>query len=544
MITNLVALTVGLASTASAFTCTGNYFSFYNRGGNAMTYGRLDPILQPGTQSPHMHSFDGANVVSATTDYANTQGATCTTARLKQDKSIYWRPTLYWNGNGTGFHRVPEQATKIYYKYGDGASWANVTEFPGDFNMLVGYPDKRADGDNPAGVRWGCHTPDGRSDPIFANGFPTGFQSCDYGFASEVTFPSCWNGNKLNPASPYDHMAYPLNTGVGLENCPTTHRAARFPTIFIEFWYDVSSFNKQYASTNKPWVLSNGDPTGYSFHADFLNGWEKGVLGKATGETNNCNCGCGCGQEQMEQCFGKENVNNDSDPSWASCDQVIASDSSETGALVQKLPGCNPIQAGPASATKVTSAGCDATAVAGSKGPNSSSSAAAAASHAAASATSAPSSAAAVSSAVAASSRAVKDDANTHMSVTMSFGNKGQAGGYLTATPAAASSQRYGTAPSVSLRPAGDKLPSLSLVATPHAGSKPTGSGSGSGSGSPAGGPAAGDCKTVTVTITPTIYVTAGTNTTSCGSGTVTQTMTHTATITVPASGGMNYGSY
>jgi hypothetical protein len=270
MFTNIVTLTA-LATTASAFTCTGNYFSFYNRGGDAMSYQRLDPVLSPGTKSGHLHSFDGANVLSASTNFADTQSATCTTARIKPDKSLYWRPTLMWNGNGTGYHRVQEQATKIYYKFGDANAWANVTAFPDDFEMIAGFPNKRSDGDNPAGVRWGCHQPDGSSDPLFTNGFPKGFSRCDYGFASEVTYPSCWNGNKLDPQKPYDHMAYPLGNGhVGIENCPTTHRAARFPTIFIEYWWDISAFTGFYGPNDSPWVLSNGDPTGYSFHGDFV----------------------------------------------------------------------------------------------------------------------------------------------------------------------------------------------------------------------------------------------------------------------------------
>lgn len=355
MFTNLFAATAAMAATVSAFDCSGNYFSFYNRAG-PMSYQRLDPALFPGTQSPHMHSFDGGNALEASSDFDGQMGSSCTTARIKPDKSLYWRPTLYWNGNNTGFYRVPETAAKIYYKFGDGSSWANVTEFPENFNMIAGDPFKRADGSNPAGVRWACHQPDGGSTDIYSNGFPTGFQSCNFGFASEVTFPSCWNGKQLDPSNPSAHMAYPTNGGVGLENCPTTHRAARFPTIFIEFWYDISSFKGQYSASSNPWVLSNGDPTGYGFHADFLNGWEKGVLGKATAESGGCYCGCGCGNDQMKQCFGSANVNDEGDADFKQC----AASTSDAETKVEKLPGCNPIQSGPARATVVSGAGCDA----------------------------------------------------------------------------------------------------------------------------------------------------------------------------------------
>ena len=599
MLTNIFVVTAAMAATASAFDCSGYYFSFFNRAG-PMSYQRLDPALFPGTESPHLHSFDGGNALSSSSDFDSQMGSTCTTARIKPDNSLYWRPTLFWNGNNTGFYRVPEQAAKIYYKFGDGSSWANVTEFPEDFNMIAGDALKRADGDNPAGVRWACHQPDGGSTDIFTNGFPTGFQSCDYGFASEVTFPSCWNGEKMNPSSPSAHMAYPSNAGVGLENCPTTHRVARFPTIFIEFWYDISSFDGQYSSSSNPWVLSNGDPTGYGMHADFLNGWEKGILGKATAETGGCDCGCGCGNDEMKTCFGADQVNDDSDSSFSQC----SASTSDTTAKFDKLPGCNPIQSGPARATVASGAGCDATQVASSLA-NATSGAVSKASSAASVAISEVASA--ISSIFSdAFSATVPAGASVTASVEassvagafsrISLANKGYAGdGYAYMTPAASStpaadesdydeyptgaassspaSKASSTPAAVESKsayypyPAGNSS-SVSPTATGGYSSYLVGASSKAHSHNhskfhkttttavPAGNtgyPATpsiksdddndaekADCKTaVTVTYTPTIYVTAAANETA-GSGTsftmVTQTGTNTVQSTLKAS--------
>jgi len=518
MVSNIYLLTAGLAATASAFNCNGNYFSFFNRDGPSMSYQRLDPALFPGTDSPHLHSFDGGNALTANTKFAQTQDSSCSTARIKQDKSIYWRPTLFWNGNGTGFYRVPEKATKIYYKYGDGDGWANVTEFPEDFNMIAGRPLKRSDGDNDAGVRWGCHQPDGSDDKIFANGFPKGFQSCNYGFATEVTFPSCWNGQKLDPKNPTAHMAYPTGySGVGVERCPSTHRAARFPTIFIEFWYDISSFNGKYSKDSVPWVLSNGDSTGFSMHADFLNGWEKGVLGRATSKDNGCTCGCGCGQKEMEDYFGAENVNKNDDAAFKSC-SAQGGKPSEASTHFDTLPGCNPIQSGPADATVVTGPNCAATAAPAPEGSKPS----------AAVSSPAATPPAKISSAQAYASSVKKDDVPL-ASVSFSLPNKGVDDVKPSTTPTpAAPSKQYGNAPSS----AKDAVKPTPVDGAP----KP--------SGTPAGGKD-GDCKApVYVTVTPTIFVTAGANSTSCGLGTVTKTMTQTATITIDAQGGFEYGSY
>ncbi|KAH7090316.1 hypothetical protein FB567DRAFT_288193 [Paraphoma chrysanthemicola] len=529
MHTSILALTATLAATSTAFNCNGNYFSFFNRGGSALSYQRLDPALFPGTQSPHLHSFDGGNGLSASTNFAATQDSQCSTARIKTDKSLYWRPTLFWNGNGTGFYRVPEQYTKIYYKFGDGDKWANVTGFPEDFNMIAGSPLKRSDGDNPAGVRWGCHQPDGRDEKIFTNGFPKGFQSCKYGFASEVTFPSCWNGKKLDPANPNAHMAYPSGYGgVGTENCPETHRAARFPTIFIEFWYDISSFDGQYDANSVPWVVSNGDSTGYGFHADFLNGWEKGVLEKATAQTGGCNCGCGCGQAEMEQCFGSENVNKNNDAAFEQC--KVDGPSAEAQPVLDKLPGCNPIQSGPADATPVTGPDCAAATPKPSAGGNKPS-----ASSPAVTPPAQASSKAASSAAEAYSSKVVKEETGTKPSVSLNLPNKGEA----SPTPAA-SSQGYADVPKDAEKP----TPAVSLKPDTPKGTVPVSSAAAvKPSGAPAGGK--GDCKApVYVTVTPTIYVTAGTNSTACGLGTVTKTLTEIATVTVEPADGIQYGSY
>jgi hypothetical protein len=550
MLVNFIALAAALATTTSA-DCHGNYFNFFNRPGTAMSYQRVDPAVQPGSASPHMHSFDGGNSVSANTDFAATQSSTCTTARIKTDKSLYWRPTLYWNGNGTGYHRVPEKSTKIYYKFGDGDAWANVTSFPEDFNMIAGDPKKRSLGDNPAGVQWGCHGPNGRmEDKIFEKGFPKGFNECSYGFATEVTFPSCWNGKLLDPKNPYDHMAYPNGvSGVGIENCPTTHRAARFPTIFIEFWYDISSFKGTYKDDSVPWVLSNGDPTGYSFHADFLNGWEKGVLEKAIAETGGCNCGCGCGQEDMEQCFGKANVNVDDTVEWEQCSGTSSTSTGEAAAVVETLPGCNPLQYGPADATPVSGPGCAATAASLVGGGAKSSSATGATKTPAVSSPAAsptekasskpgagtyPSSFKSNAEIQPASSKAVEEDASIYPTPTLSLPNKGSHT-KPTAVPSAVPSLPYGNGDKEAAKPSpNDVLPSLILASTPVA-SKPT---------APAEGKEE-ECRApVTVTITPTVYVTVGSVATSCNSGTVTMTTTEIATITVPAAGGIGYGSY
>jgi hypothetical protein len=535
---NLFALTAGLAATAAAKDfCQGPYFSFYNRAGPAMSFARLDPALFPGQESPHLHSFDGGNGLAADMTFETTQASTCTTARVKSDNSLYWRPTLFWNGNNTGYYKVPEKFLKIYYKFGDGDERANVTEFPENFAMMAGDPFKRAEGDNPGNAKWAC-LGEGYS-RIDSLGFPKGFTSCKEGLTSEITFPSCWNGKELDPKKPGAHMAWPSNSGKGVDVCPDGFKVARFPTIFIEFWYDVSGFDGQYGADDVPWSLANGDPTGFGWHADFRNGWKKGVLAKATAETGYCDCGCGCGNDQMKKCFGAENVNNDDDEEFKSCSATPEYSLASTAPL-DKLPGCNPLQAGPQRATQATGPDCNAAAApAPSSGGNSTSDGEDTPTGAGTSQGAATTKKPAASTAdanvdveatdIPTLSKTLKGNAVAHETQVANAGDDDddvvaptKTGGYV----ATSRTLDYDYTDNASRKQDGNTaLPSF----VPISGASPTATG------------ASGDdiCSApTTITITPTVYVTAGAvgvNATSCDAGTVYATVTNTATITVSA---------
>ena len=59
----------------------------------------------------------------------------------------------------------------------------------------------------------------------------------------------------------------------------------------------------------------------------------------------------------MKTCFGADNVNNDNDASFKSC-SASPKFGGDDGTVLQKLPGCNPIQSGPAEATLATGTDC------------------------------------------------------------------------------------------------------------------------------------------------------------------------------------------
>ena len=95
--------------------------------------------------------------------------------------------------------------------------------------------------------------------------------TCHEGLRAEVQFPSCWNGVDLDSDNHTQHVAYPYLKRDG--ECPEGFDV-RIPTIFYETIYYTPDFVGQPGQ----YVFAHGDPTGYGFHGDFINGWDDGVM--------------------------------------------------------------------------------------------------------------------------------------------------------------------------------------------------------------------------------------------------------------------------
>ena len=177
-------------------------------------------------------------------------------------------------------------------------------------------------------------------------GFPN--KNCPNGLRTQIFFPSCWDGKSLDSSDHKSHMAYP--SGVNSGKCPDTH-PRRLISIFYEIFWDIDAWKDQWTNGKWPFVLSTGDPTGYGFHGDFVNGWDIDVLQKAV---DGCNDDAGV----VENCpyfdFFDKNIQKD-------CHLPNHIHEQTTG-WMDKLPGCNAIQSGPG---RAVSQPCGATTVIG-----------------------------------------------------------------------------------------------------------------------------------------------------------------------------------
>ncbi|KAG6826748.1 hypothetical protein H0H93_016238, partial [Arthromyces matolae] len=113
--------------------------------------------------------------------------------------------------------------------------------------------------------------------------------SCPSGVRAQINFPSCWDGKNTDSVDHKSHVAF-LSGGPDSGTCKDPNFPVTLPRIFMEVYWDTVSFDSMRSeamNSTQPFVFAYGDATGYGYHADFLMGWDKGVLQKAV---DNCHC--------------------------------------------------------------------------------------------------------------------------------------------------------------------------------------------------------------------------------------------------------------
>jgi hypothetical protein len=207
-----------------------------------------DPIVYPNHPgASHAHTFAGNTTTNAASTPASLLSGK-TACQDTADKTAYWFPTLLQNGVG-----VDPSTVTFYYKSGV-KDFRTVRPFPAGFRFIVGSmatPDAAHFQGN-----WRC------GNSVF-NDFPA---SCPAGSALIVHLkaPSCWDGLHLDTADHRSHMVFPVN-GV----CPASHPVA-LPMLEAKIAYKLPG--------GRTAGLAYSSGHSYSFHFDFMNGWDPARL--------------------------------------------------------------------------------------------------------------------------------------------------------------------------------------------------------------------------------------------------------------------------
>ncbi|MGI5182449.1 DUF1996 domain-containing protein [Dactylosporangium sp. CA-152071] len=203
-----------------------------------------DPIVFPGLAgASHNHTFVGNPSTSAGSTNASLLGGR-SSCQDPKDASGYWFPTLLQHG-------VPVETgmVTVYYK-ADVKDYRTVLPFPAGFRLLAG--DMRTPDAAAFRGTWSCGGD-------LANDIAA---SCPDGSSLIVRYqaPSCWNGADLDPPDHRSHMVYPVQ-GV----CPAGHPVP-LPMLELKVPYKLPG--------GKTDGLAYSSGPSYSFHFDFMNGWD------------------------------------------------------------------------------------------------------------------------------------------------------------------------------------------------------------------------------------------------------------------------------
>ncbi|KAI1768076.1 hypothetical protein GGR53DRAFT_34626 [Hypoxylon sp. FL1150] len=333
---------------------------------------RIDPIMDVGVVAPHVHVVHGSSGFSESATFDDLAGASCTSCAVKQDMSAYWTPGVYFQDGDTGdFELVRQVGGMLSYYLIRGE---NVTAFPPGFQMISGsnYRRNYTLGDpkepDPPQSDWAALKQTSQAD---LEQRAIGFNCLDYskapeaslyrhympdkawqdancpdGLRLELAFPSCWNG-ELTAADHKSHMAYPDLVQDG--TCPDTH-PYRLVTLFYETIWNTTEQGR-FLGRNGQFVISNGDPTGYGYHGDFMSGWDRDFLQEAidtcTNESGDIrDCALFVDQGPLQDDAKQTSCTFDV-PAALAKENVLATN-------LPNLPGNIQIQSGPEAATAGT----------------------------------------------------------------------------------------------------------------------------------------------------------------------------------------------
>jgi hypothetical protein len=245
---------------------------------------------------------------SSTSNSDDLRNGDCTSCAVKQDKSAYWTPPLYFKDAATGEYTLVEQVGGMlsYYFLNYAPGENKITAFPNGFEMIAGSTNLRKFDlpvPDPPKSLWAFDTKQSSQAGLAqkALGFnclnyaiaPEGSlyrhfmpdkayldANCADGVRFEIMFPSCWNGKDGTSTDKKSHVAYPSLVIDG--SCPSGF-PVRLPGLFYEIIWNTAAFAGQAGE----FVIANGDPTGYGFHGDFIMGWDHDFLQQAVDTCTN-----------------------------------------------------------------------------------------------------------------------------------------------------------------------------------------------------------------------------------------------------------------
>ncbi|ELQ34419.1 hypothetical protein MCOR02_005159 [Pyricularia oryzae] len=233
----------------------------------------IDPIVFPGAfDKSHLHSFFGADAVTATTSTTAQLQDSCTNAENPNDLSIYWVPTLLYTKDGGKTHEpVPVSRFSAYYNLGETEA---QTAIPQDLKMVAGNATAKSAAEMPADAKiaWFCES-EANPPPADKNGFPS--KTCTTHLQHVIFFPNCVDSATLK-------TAYKSKSAGTANGCP--EGMLSMPQLRFSIRYDLRRVLPGGWDGEAPVRQACGENV-FCSHGDFINGWSKEAAENMIGTT-------------------------------------------------------------------------------------------------------------------------------------------------------------------------------------------------------------------------------------------------------------------
>jgi len=256
-------------------------------GAGQLTYD--DPIMYPGQPGKsHLHQYYGNTTANANSTYSSLRLAGDSTCNwmgngTASNRSAYWMPAML-DGKG---NVVRPDYVSIYYKQRP-QSDPTVTDptnakylgkavpLPNGLRYIFGWDPTGINQIKTGGAWFNCQGSTAKPGHYLT--LSTALANCPAGnqVGAVIEAPECWDGKRLDSPDHRSHVAYATYGTWGYLKCPSTH-PYNIPTFTMGAWYSVEREDDP-----TRWVLSSdhmapGQPSGYTFHADWFGAWDNTV---------------------------------------------------------------------------------------------------------------------------------------------------------------------------------------------------------------------------------------------------------------------------
>ena len=224
---------------------------------------QVDPIVNPGTASSHMHDFFANPTTNADSTVASLLQADESVASPVNNLSVYWTPSVIdegADGIGGDFQYVtPLDSSIAYYSILKPYDPGQLEPTPTGLQIIVGegMPDKRQ---SPEKVFWNYIGESKTYDHI-----PLGDEWRDLPLQAVLIFPQFWDGENLDSPDHQGHMAH----GKGVLGGPSTH-PVMLPQLQLQIHYGHIP-NRLHMLASDYMTMNHADfAPGWSLHADHI----------------------------------------------------------------------------------------------------------------------------------------------------------------------------------------------------------------------------------------------------------------------------------